>query len=302
MNKGKAQLGMMALVMAGLLSACATGKKPVRKNVHIDKNTITQKYGTNSVDTGGAMGNSVAKHEPTTTAASTGLNDKKKELIQSLLPLWNRQLDFKTFSGKAKMHYDARGQKQEFTANIRIAKDRIIWVSISALGGIVNVARAYITPDSIMMVNFLKKEAYRMPISSANKLLPAPVDFSTLQNLIIGNVLRKEGKPTDATDFGGTMTLQMEDQGIIQQAAYNKTDSSLRSMQILSHNDKGPTGMIQYGNYEGIGRYRFAGSRVINVSNNGEPYYMDMNFNGVEFDNNLEFPFSIPKSYTVKSL
>jgi len=300
MSRGGLRLGILAIMTATMLAACATGKKPVRKNVRIDKNAITKRYGANSVDTGAAMGNQVTGTQP--APSSIGLNDKKKELIKVLLPLWNRQLNFRTFSGKAKMHYDARGQKQDFTAHIRIAKDKVIWVSITALGGVVNVARAYITPDSIMMVNYLNKEAYRMPITSASKLLPAPVDFSTLQNLIVGNVLRQVGKPTDATDFGGTMSLQMEDQGIIQQAAYNKTDSSLRSMQILSHDDKGPTGMIQYGNYENVGQYRFAGSRVINVSNNGEPYYMDMNFNGVEFDNNLDYPFSIPKSYTIKSL
>lgn len=299
MNRGIIHFSIISLTMVILLASCATGKKPVRKNVRIDKNAITKRYGPNSVDTGATIGNNIASsHQP----ASAGLNDKKKELVKILLPLWNRQLDFKTFSGKAKMHYDARGQKQEFTAHIRIARDKIIWVSITALGGMMNVARAYITPDSIMMVNFLNKEAYRMPITSASKLLPAPVDFGTLQNLIVGNVLRPEGKPTDATDFGGTLSLQMETQGIIQQASYNKADSSLRSMQILSHDDKGPTGMIQYGNYENVGPYRFAESRVINVSNNGEPYYMDMNFNGVQFNDDLDYPFSIPKSYTVKGL
>ena len=288
----------IALVLIAIIActSCGVGKKPVRKNVRIvDKNKITKRYGPNIVDTVGGKAPIVSKKEP-----KPKLNDAKKELIESLMPVWYRELSFKTFSGKAKMHYHARGQKQEFTAHIRIAKDQKIWVNITALGGVVGVARVLITPDSIFLVNQLQKEAYRMHISEANKLLPAPVSFVIMQNLIIGNVLKKEGKATDATDFGGSLSLQVEDGNQVQSAAYNKTDTSMRSLQILSKNQNGPTGMIQYGNYNNIEGRNFAESRVINVSNNGEPYYMDMNFSNEEFDKELEFPFSIPKNYTIK--
>jgi hypothetical protein len=285
-------LGLFAIIF---FASCGVGKKPVRKNVRIDKNKITQRYGPNGVDTVSGAPSSYTTKEPKPI-----LNDKKKELINNLMPVWQRELKYSSFSGKAKMHYQARGQKQEFTAHIRINKNKMIWVNITALGGVVNVARALITPDSIFMVNYLQKEAYRMPVSEANKLLPAPVDFDILQNLIVGNALKKQGKPTDATDFGGTLSLQVEDGNIIQNVSYNKTDSSMRSLQILSKDQKGPTGMIQYGNYDIIDGRNFSGSRVININNNGEPYYLDMNFGNVDFDKALEFPFSIPKNYTVK--
>lgn len=292
MSYSKVAFGLIAIIV---FASCGVGKKPVRKNVKIDKYKITQRYGPNGVDTIG--GNTAVKlpKEP-----KPKLNDQKKELITNLMPIWQREINFSSFSGKAKMHYQARGQKQEFTAHFRINKDKAIWVNITALGGMMNVARAYITPDSIFMVNYLQKEAYRKPISEVNKLLPAPVDFYIMQNLIIGNVLKKQGKPTDATDFGGSLSIQVEDGNVVQNVTYNKADSSMRSLQILSKDEKGPTGMIQYGSYELVDGRNFSGGRVINVSNNGEPYYMDMNFGNVEFDKSLEMPFSFPKNYTLK--
>jgi hypothetical protein len=197
------------------------------------------------------------------------------------------------------MHYAGMGQKQEFTANIRIQKDKIIWVNVTALGGIVNVARVYITPDSIFLINYLQREAHRMHISQANKLLPAPVDFNIMQNLILGNALSQAGQAMDARDFGGTLSIETEDGGIKQLVSYNKTDSTMRTLQMRTKNNQ-TEGMIQYGNYDLVSGRRFSTSRAVSLSNAGEPYYLDMNFNSAEFDQSTDFPFSIPKNYTLK--
>jgi hypothetical protein len=197
------------------------------------------------------------------------------------------------------MHYEGKDQSNDFTASFRLKKDSVIWVSVTALGGMVSVARAYITPDSIRLINYLQKEVYLMPMSKASELLPATVDFAALQNLIVGNVLRRMDQAVDVTDFGGAWSLQLEDVAYIQQLTYNKSDSSLRSGQLRTKAG-GPAAVIQYGNYEANDGHRFANSRAINIINKGEQYYLDMNFNSASFDQALDYPFSIPKKYTVK--
>ncbi|HEY1031325.1 MAG TPA: DUF4292 domain-containing protein [Flavipsychrobacter sp.] len=279
-----------ALISITTITSCQVGRKPVIKNVSIDKDTIRQRYGINTVDTATpAAGNDE-------TVANSA---EKTALIQTLLPLLQNEINFSTFSGKAKMHYASNDQKQEFVANIRISKDKIIWVNITALGGMVNAARAYITPDSIYFVNYLQKEAYRVPISEGQKLLPMPVDFTLLQNMIVGNVLSKNGTPLNATAFGGTWTLELKDDSIAQQLGFNKADSSLRSQQVRTQDDA-MQAMIQYGNYQQVDNRKFSTGRVITISNAGQPHYMDMDFNKAEFDTPLEFPFQIPKNYTIK--
>lgn len=280
-----------------LLASCKAGKQPVRRQVKIVDN---KSYGIITVDTIGATVPAATRPNPTATQPKPPiLNNDKLAVIEKLKPLLQNQIAFSTFSGKAKMHYQAQGQKNEFTANFRIKKDEIIWVAVQALGGLVNVARVYVRPDSVFVINYLEREVYKMPITDINKLLPVPVDFATMQNLIIGNVIDKDGTPTDATDFGGTMSIQLQDDGLLQQITYNKADNTMRTLQMQTSDD-GTQGMIQYGNYENIGDRKFSTSRVINLSNNGAPYYMDMNFNGADFDKDQDYPFSIPKSYTQK--
>ena len=287
-------LGCVTILLS---SSCKAGKQPVRRQVKIVDN---KSYGIITVDTLGAPA-TTAKAADTATREKTSpaLNSDKLAVIEKLKPLLQNQISFSTFSGKAKMHYQAQGQKNEFTANFRIKKNEVIWVAVQALGGLVNVARVYVRPDSVFVINYLEREVYKMPIADINKLLPVPVDFATMQNLIIGNVIDKDGTPTDATDFGGTMSIQLQDKDLLQQITYNKADNTMRTLQMQT-SDNGTQGMIQYGNYEDVNGRKFSTSRVINLSNNGEPYYMDMNFNGFDFDKEQDYPFSIPKGYKLK--
>lgn len=289
MNRGLGLTYIALLAVMGM-TACKVGNKPVHRNVTINKDTL-ERYGMAMVDTPGA---------PVRTVPKAELTEKKLALITALVPLWQKEIPFRTFSGKAKIHFEARGIKQDFTANFRVAKDEVIWVNVTALGGMVSAARVLIKPDSIFVLNMLQREVTLLAIEDANKLFPVPVDFKTFQSLILGDVIQRTGKPVDATDFGGTMTLQVDDGKTSQNIAYNKTDSVMRTLQLLSKDERGPAGMIQFGNYELINNRNFAKSRVVNVSNKGEQYYLDMNFSNISFDEELEFPFSIPKTYTVK--
>src|SRR6185437_3143320 len=185
-------------------------------------------------------------------------------------------------SGKAKMNFEGPDMKQEFTANVRIRKDSIIWVAITALGGLVQVARVDITPDSIFIINYLQKEVTKMPLSQAAKLLPTPVDFSSLQNFIVGNALINLNNVTDASDSSSTWSLQEEDNSYIQQLTYNKSDTTMRSSQLKAKADNGPLAMIQYGSYETINGQKLATSRSVNIQNAGLQYFLDMNFTNAD--------------------
>lgn len=286
---------LLLLVLMGSLSSCGLLKKPSHKSHRKPAaawDTLTHAGPITVVpDSGEAV-----------VAADTAvpvLNAGKIQLIESLKPVWQQHIHYTSFEGKAKMHYEGKDQNHDFSAAFRIKKDTAIWVSVTAMGGLVPVARAYITPDSIRLINYLQKEVYLMPISKASELLPASLDFTGLQNLIVGNVLRQMEQVTDATDFGGTWSLQMEDADFQQQLAYNKADSTMRTSQLRAKSN-GLAAAIQYGNYEQHEGRRFPAGRTINIINKGEQYLLEMDFNSATFDQPLEFPFSVPKKYTIK--
>jgi hypothetical protein len=289
MNKTGVKLIVFIATIA-MIGACGVGKKPTRKNRTIES-ADKAKANTTIPNTATEL----PAERP--TSIEHEINGEKKKLIESLMPLWNRQIPFETFSSKVKMKYEGKGQKLDFTANVRMKKDEKIWMLITAF--LLPAVRIYVTPDSFQMINYLEKTAIKLPLNEATKILPVPVTFAMLQNMIIGNVLGTEGRAIDATEFGGSSSLHIEDNERVQQAVYNKSDNTMRSLQMRTK-DNVTQAVIQYGNYTKYGDILFAESRAINVNNRGEQLYLEMNFNNIEFNPTLDFPFSIPKNYELK--
>jgi len=170
---------------------------------------------------------------------------------------------------------------------------------VSAFGGVITVARAYITPDSIKVVNYLSKEAILMPISEANRLLPAPVDFSILQNLIVGQPLIGQGTVTNVSDSLAAWMMSITDTRYLQSLAYAKTDTTLQSQLLTTVAPNGPRVSINLTDYTFSDSRHFPRSKVVHIDNEGKVYELSMDFTSQSFDRALDFPFSVPKTYTV---
>lgn len=277
MNKLRAAI--MVVLLISMLPACKVKQKAVQKET--------------------TAANKVADSIALTNKQNRQIANKQA-LIDSVKPIWSREINYKTFAGKAKMHYEAGDQKQDFTANIRIQKDQIIWVSATALGGIVQVARIYITPDSFKMINYLEKSVTLMKLEQAEALLPTPMDYSVLQNVIVGNVMSKANPISNALNLSDSWVVATENDRYTQEVSYNKSDSSIRSEQFTDKRQGGPTAKIQYANYVPVDNRLFSFSRAINMSNAGAQYFLDMNYSSMDFDRAIDFPFSVPKNYIVK--
>ena len=78
---------------------------------------------------------------------SAALQNKR---IQEVSPVWAKRLHYSTFAGKAKINFSTADDSKDFTANFRIKKDSVIWVQITALGGLVQTSGSLFTisPDA----------------------------------------------------------------------------------------------------------------------------------------------------------
>lgn len=225
--------------------------------------------------------------------------EERAKRIDSLQPVWRHRLEFKTFSGKIKARFEGPEEKQEFTAHIRIRKDSLIWIAITALGGMVPVARIYVTPDSFIFVNQRDNEYSRMSIAQASTLLPAPVSFYTMQNLLIGYPLQ-DGTLTDAKTEGEFWSLVIANDKYVQEMSYNRSDSTLHKGHVSTIAPNGPQMKMDYNGYVTTGNGRFSSNRTIAIHNGDKDFFLDMDYGKIDFDQQLEFSVSIPKSYTEK--
>jgi hypothetical protein len=237
-----------------------------------------------------------SKNVPLDTAIYTNA-----ELIKMLEGVWNKPIQFNSFSAKAKMHYEGPEQKVDFTAHIRIRKDSVIWINISAsiLGLQAQVGRALITRDSLKWVNHLQKEVTLLPLKEASKLLPAPIDFATLQNFILGDALNKNGNITNVSALANTWAIEVLSDSIMQRITYNRSDTTLANAQMSMRRNFSLHGINQFTNYLPVDGHKFSFDREANIQNAGMQYYLGISFQSVDFDKDQDYPFSIPKNFSV---
>ncbi|MBS1643940.1 MAG: DUF4292 domain-containing protein [Bacteroidetes bacterium] len=209
------------------------------------------------------------------------------------IPYWQRHTSFTSFSAKATSHFEGNGQNRDFTANIRILKDQKIWISVTALG-LVEVARALITPDSVLALDRIHKTAYLLPFSEAHKLFPIPIDFASLQSLLIGDMLPNRQLPTIFADAVSTITLTYSDGQQVQKATFNRADSTLLQQNLVSQN---VTVDARYTNFIPVGNQKMAQSRVFTILNSGQHLLLEMDYDHIELDKEVNMNFSVPAKY-----
>ena len=215
--------------------------------------------------------------------------------ILKLNAIRSGQTGFNTFSGKAQTKLDINGDNNDVTLNIRIKHDQKIWVSITAIAGI-EVARALITPDSIMLINRLQSLYLREPFSYINKFAGDQVNYKTLESIMIGNAMPELlNENSDVQTSDGITTLS----GNLQDLVYKVFIGADLKVDQTNLNDQNAGQSLQVINSSFIS----AGNRVvpsqIDMSSivKDKKILVNLHYIKEEFDQPLDFPFNIPARY-----
>ncbi len=224
---------------------------------------------------------------------------KGAELVLS--DLAKNRINFTTFSAKIKVQYeDSKGKQPDFNAFIRLYKDSILWVSISATFLSVEAFKILITKDSIIIVNKLDKQVEYRPFSYIEEITKIPLNFSTLQDLLIGNPIyvgdsivnyrKTENHILIATigKFFKNLITVSADNKLIQRSKLDDLDVN-----------QNRTADITYGEYEKNSNLYFATDREITVAEKTK-VDISLSYKQYEFNKELSFRFVIPPNYKTK--
>jgi hypothetical protein len=226
--------------------------------------------------------------------------DSIKYIQQIYNHIESATIDCRTFSAKLKVHYEGSdGKDYEFTAFIRLEKDKRIWISINATLLGIEVFRALITPDSAKVLNKMDKVYQLRSISYLQEISHLPFDFNVLQSLILGNPIYLDSN---------ILYYKKELQGlsILSVGPVFRNYLTLNSDMSMKHSkldDVDPLKArycdITYGQYEKVDTALFSTYRKVTVAEKAR-LDVELNFNKYSFNENLDFPFSIPKNYKRK--
>lgn len=243
----------------------------------------------------------IPKKDSVAVAETIPSDRAKKDSIlfmqDSYKKIMTNAISFTSFSAKLDVDYeDADGKKYNVNAHLRMFKDSLIWVSITAVLGIEGL-RILIDKDSVRLLDKQNRIFTVRSIPYLQELVELPLDLTTLQQLLIGNPVFLDPEILSYTRFENTITLQSNSDVFKNLFTVGSKDYLVQTSKL---DDLDPqenrTCYLTYSGYENKKGVNFSTKRRIQASEK-KKLDIKMDFKQYEFNEKLSFPFSVPKNY-----
>jgi hypothetical protein len=228
-------------------------------------------------------------------------NDARTDSLRFIHEVFQKfqenQIHFKTFSAKIKVNFQiSDGRNNEFTAYLSMKKDSVVWVSIIAALGF-EAFRVLITPDSVKVLNRMEKIFQARSVSYLQEVTHIPLDFYSLQNLLIGNPIFLDSAIISYKNEPGGLSLMsigdvFKNYITLDRETYNLLHSKLDDINLM----RARTCELTYAGYDQRDGVRFSTYRQISVAEKSK-VDVQLNFKQYNFNEPLKDPFNIPKNY-----
>lgn len=226
--------------------------------------------------------------------SSEGNLNSKMSSQQIIKKHKKQEVSFKTLQSKVKVEYIQGDQSQSHTINLRMEKDKVIWIS-ATLG----IVRAKITPEKVSYYNKLDNTYFDGDFSLISDFLGTELDFKNVQSLLLGETLFDLDKAIyDADVHEESYVLFPKDQSTLYEIFFllNPSHFKLDSQQLAQPLEQRML-QIDYSNYQQVEKEILPESiRVIALEANTETI-VNMEFRSVSLNNELRFPFRIPSGF-----
>ncbi|TRZ46455.1 DUF4292 domain-containing protein [Robertkochia solimangrovi] len=208
---------------------------------------------------------------------------------------YDNKLDFNTIRGRIRIDYSEGDEgSKSFTVSLRMQKDSAIWISAA-----LSVVKAYITPERMSFYNKLDNTYFEGDFEYLSKLLGTEVDFQILQNLLLGqSIVDLRDEPYYASISNNYYQLKPETQKALYKTLFLLEPGNFKmAMQQISQPESGRLLNIAYENYQNVNG-RIIPNKIRIIAEDGSVQNrIDIEYNNIEFDQQLSFPYKIPNGF-----
>lgn len=237
----------------------------------------------------------ITKTDTTAAPPVRSGEDSVAVIRENYLKLQSQRINFITFNAKVDVDYvGGDGKKENVNVTLRMYRDSVIWLAVTGLFGIEGL-RAYITQDSIRILNKLDKIYTGRSVAYIQEVTGLPLDLASMQELIIGNPIFLDSNIISYTRTSETISLLSAGDFFTNLITLNSGKmhhSKLDDTDINRHR----TCDLSYDEYENRKGPDFSTKRRITVSEKSK-LDIKLDFKSYSFNETLSFPFSVPKSY-----
>lgn len=230
-----------------------------------------------------------------TADTGTVIKDSASLIKEVYNKVINNKINFTTFNAKVRVAYNDKDGGDEATAFIRVKKDSAIWLSLRGPLGIEGV-RVLITPDSMKVINLLKKYVQYRSISYLQQLSGLPLDFSALQNIVVGNPVFVDSNISSYISVSNHVKILMTGKLFKHLATFDNNGYKIVESRLDDVNNENRTCNIAYSGYDNVSGVPFSTQRKISLIDESK-LDINLNFKQYAFNQPVTFPFNISRNY-----
>ncbi len=199
--------------------------------------------------------------------------------------------DIRWFTTNIKGKADFDKTSVPISAQLRMRKDSVIWMSMSALMGI-EAVRVHITPDSVKFINRLNSTYFVGGIESLSVKYNLPLSFYELQDVLLASISPKENSSytLDVTPEAYTL-FSSSNQNVI------KLNTSYLPVEVFHSRSDSQFVKINYQNYLQTDSIWLPKSVSIDAQSSEKTAKATLNYSKATVNRPKKVKFSIPSSY-----
>ncbi len=230
----------------------------------------------------------------TKSIVSKGELDKSLSSRQLIKEHTKTFADFKTLQSRVKIDYQQGDMEQSHSVNLRIEKDKTIWLS-ATLG----IVRVKITPTKVSFYNKLDNTYFDGDFSLISDLLGTELNFNKVQSLLLGEALfdlTSNNYKADVHEKSYLLQPKRQSELLEILLLLNPSHFKMDSQQISQTLEQRML-QIDYKDYQEVDKQILPKNvNIIAVEANLETQ-INMEFRSVSLDGDLRFPFRIPTGF-----
>lgn len=205
--------------------------------------------------------------------------------------------DFETLATRVQLQYDDGKSKQRVSANIRMKKDEIIWITANVLG--ITVAKAMLTPDSVQIYESISRRSFEGDYRVLSNWLGIDIDFKQAQAIFLGQSvmeLKANSLLYAISDNKYTLEPKFQHPLFKQHLAIYPSNFKVANYS-LEQTDQNRIFTLSYADYDKVGEDYYPSQISIQSIDDKKILRLHIDTRKIDLNPKLSFPFKIPSGY-----
>tara|TARA_R110001583_G_scaffold21685_7_gene82128 strand:- start:6684 stop:7460 length:777 start_codon:yes stop_codon:yes gene_type:complete len=215
---------------------------------------------------------------------------------------YNSDFNHETISARINADYKDNKTTVSFSIKLRLEKDKTIWMSATKFG--FPVAKVKITPTRVSYYEKIQRTFFDGDFSLLSKWLGTELDYEKVQNILLGQAVLnlRNGRYDSKIDNNLYELKPKKDNDLFGILFFMNPENFKLNKQEIRNQEKEQLLTVSYPNYIKIKGEQFPENINIRAIDHKNFTTINMEYKGVEFNQNLTFPFEIPIGYKEISL